>query len=100
MSEPQNYQTNCYQRLEDKLSSPEGCQVTMQFNHPDNGLDWQIVTFSGQKYHYRNQGMGIEIWSDRQQKWSKVTKVDWFPGQEGVLCWDDFCADWRDLPLS
>ncbi len=100
MSNLQTYQTTCYQRFKDELLSPQSCTVTMQFDHPENGLDWQIIILSGQKYHYRNQGMGIEIWSDVGQKWSKVEQVDWFPYKEGILCWDDFCADWRELPLD
>ncbi|GBF78879.1 hypothetical protein [Aphanothece sacrum] len=95
-----NYQTTCYRRQGNQLLSPESCQVTMEFEHPENGLNWKIVTRSGQVHHYRNLGTGIQLWSHLSHQWVNVKQTDWFPEQEGILCWDDFCADWRELPLD
>ena len=100
VSEENSYQTTCYQRQSDQLVSPQSCTVTMQFDHPENGLDWKIVTRSGQVHHYRNLGTGIESWNHLTQKWVKVKEIDWHSTQQGILCWDDFCADWRDIPLD
>ena len=96
----QNHQTICYQRQGDKLSFPENCTLTIEFEDPENGLTWEIVARSGQRYHYRNNGKGIELWSHLKQQWFKVDQVDWFPGKEKVLCWDNFCAEWSELPLD
>jgi hypothetical protein len=98
--DPQNYQTTCYYRQGNELLSPESCVVTLEFDHPEHGLTWKIVTRSGQTHHYRNQGTGVELWSHLAQQWLKVNHVDWFPGQEKVLCWDNFCAEWEALPLD
>lgn len=94
------YQTTCYQRQGDQLVNTQTCTVTLQYEHPENGLDWEIVTLSGEVYHYRNLGTGIELWSDLTQQWTPVQITDWFPEKEGVLCWDNFCADWREIPLD
>lgn len=94
------YQTICYQRQEDKLSSPENCTLTIEFDHPENGLAWEIVARSGQRYYYRNNGEGIELWSHLTQQWFKVERVHWFPDREKILCWDNFCAEWSELPLD
>lgn len=96
----QNYQTICYQRQGDKLLSPENCTLTIEFDHPENGLTWEIVAISGQRHHYRNRGKGIELWSHLTQQWFKVDQVDWFPGKDKILCWDNFCAEWSELPLD
>lgn len=99
-SDPQTYQTTCYQRQGDELLSPQSCTVTLEFDHPEHGLTWQILTRSGQKHHYRNRGTGVELWSHLTQQWLKVEQVDWFPGQTKILCWDNFCAEWSELPLD
>ena len=87
------YQTTCYQRQVNQLVNPQACTVTLQY-------DWEIVTLSGEVYHYRNLGAGIELWSDLTQQWTPVKITDWFPEKEGILCWDNFCADWREIPLD
>ena len=94
------YQTTCYQRQGTELVNAQTCTVTLQYEHPENGLDWKIVTLSGEVYHYRNLGVGIELWSHLTQQWTPVNITDWFPEKEGILCWDDFCADWREIPLD
>lgn len=100
VSEETIYQTTCYQRQGNQLVNPQSCTVTMQFDHPENGLNWKIVTRRGQVYHYRNPGTGIELWSHLTQQWVNVTETNWLTTQEGILCWDNFCADWRQLPLD
>ncbi|MEM8777347.1 MAG: hypothetical protein AAGF26_00455 [Cyanobacteria bacterium P01_G01_bin.49] len=100
VSEENTYQTTCYHRQDNQLVDPQSCTVIMQFEHPDHGLNWKIITRSGQVHHYRNQGTGIELWSHLGQEWLKVQTIDWVSSQKGILCWDDFCADWREIPLD
>ena len=94
------YKTICYQLQDNELVNAENCTVTLQYEHPENGLNWKIVTLSGKVHHYRNLGTGIERWNDPTQQWTPVNITDWFPNKEGVLCWDNFCADWREIPLD
>ncbi|MEA5532702.1 hypothetical protein [Crocosphaera sp. XPORK-15E] len=100
VSEENIHQTTCYDRQGNQLVNSQSCTVTMEYDHPENGLNWKIVTRSGEVHHYRNPGTGIELWSHLNQAWVKVQETDWFPEKEGILCWDDFCADWRELPLD
>jgi hypothetical protein len=100
VAQAQDYQTFCYGRQGNQLVGKENCTVTVTFDHPRNGLDWRIVTRSGRVRHYRNRGEGIELWSQKLQKWVPVVDNDWFSLEDAILCWDDFCADWQGLPLD
>jgi hypothetical protein len=100
VSQDNTYQTTCYHLQANQLLNPQSCVVTLEFEHPENGLDWKIVTLSGEVHHYRNLGTGIELWSHLAQQWTPVKLTDWFPDKEGILCWDNFCADWREIPLD
>ena len=100
IAQVQDYQTTCYKRQGNQLVSKENCRVTMELDHPTNGLDWRILTRSGQVWHYRNRNEGIERWSQKTKKWVPVADTDWFSIEEAILCWDDFCAEWKELPLD
>ena len=100
VNQDNTYQTTCYHLQDDQLVNPQGCTVTLEFEHPENGLNWKIVTLNGEVYHYRNLGQGIELWSHLAQQWTPVQLTNWFPDKERILCWDTFCADWQDIPLD